>query len=298
MSGGKPWPRQKAEIAAYNAFFSAYRSRNSYHGFSEYGYVVTNYFPQIDNRFTDGKIEPDFTLYNGETLMLAEVKQGNNISERAINQVEKLSNVSIDAAEEFLDKVDVDRFGFGGDVYSVEPLIYYDGLDSEYLEQCRHDWPDCRESLERMESKVPILGRENGIRLQLLAGEFRSQTLQNWLSYGIKMARNPRTTITMTDGLEVASIAVTLCRIWGERAVSSEISVKVTEIRNHFNYRDLAPVRVETAFDLLEDLDACDREGKREIVFSPDKMGKILNIETEISNIGASTSQSGLSNFG
>lgn len=284
MSGSTPWPRQKREIEAYNRFLSAYHSRDSYHGFSQRGYFLTNYFPTIDNRFTENRIEPDFALYDDKTLLLAEVKHGTNINTRDVKQAEKLDSVTIDAAEEYINKVDVqERFGLSGDVYSVEPLIYYDGLDSEYVHRCRNEWDECREMLNQIEETCPILGCEGQRRLQLMAGEFDSLELTEWLTYGIQMAETPRVTVTMTDGLEIESIAVTLCNIWGQRAVSEPISIEVSQVRQHFNYRELEPGRVQSAFEMLDDIGACSREGKREIEFTPEHMPTILNIERHMS---------------
>ena len=298
MNSERPWPRQKGEIDAYNAFLSAYQSRRSYHGFSVRGYRLTNYFPTLDNRYTDEAIEPDFTLYDGETLILAEIKQGNNIDPHDIKQTEKLDGVTIDAAEEFMDKVDVDRFGLSGDVYSVEPLIYYDGIDSDYIESCRTEWEDCREKLLDLEQYCPVLGREGERRLQLLAGSFDSQDLTDWLEYGIKMSETPRVSVSMTDGLEIESVAVSICNIWGQRAVSEPINVDISQLRKHFNYRSLEPGRVENAFKLIDELGAGDHEKQRELIFRPKHMPAILNIETLISQrSGDGSREGGLDEF-
>src|SRR6056297_1297490 len=98
----RSWSRQKAEIDSYNTFLSAYHSRASYHGFSEMGYVVSNYFPKLSDPRTGVNAEPDFTLYDGKTFILVEIKQGNNISSRHIEQMEKNNEVSIEYAEDFL----------------------------------------------------------------------------------------------------------------------------------------------------------------------------------------------------
>jgi hypothetical protein len=283
VSGGRSWARQKGEIDAYNAFLSAYQSRSSYHGFSERGYRLTNFFPTIDNRYTDASIEPDFSLYDGETLILAEVKQGNNIDPRDVEQTERLDSVSIDAAEEYMDQIDVEKFGLSGDVYSVEPLIYYDSLDSAYVDRCRNEWENCREQLTEMEANCPVLGREGDRRLELMAGEFDSQELTEWLEYGIELSETPRVTVSMTDGLEIESVAVSICNIWGQRAVSEPVAVEVTQLRTHFNYRSLEPGRVQNAFKLIDDLDAGDHVEKRELEFTPEHMPEILNIETLVS---------------
>lgn len=283
MSTERSWSRQKGEIDAYNAFLSAYRPRNSYHGFQERGYYLTNFFPTIDNRYTTEPTEPDFTLYDGEILILAEVKQGNNIEPRDVKQAKKLDSVSIDAAESFMDKVNVSRFDLSGNVYSVEPLIYYDDIDSTYIEQCRNEWEDCEEQLLTLENHCPVLGREADRRLQLLAGSFASDELTEWLQYGIKMAETPRVTVSMTDGLEIESVAVSICNIWGQRAVSEPIQVDISQLRAHFNYRSLEPGRVQNAFKLIDDLDAGDHIEKRELEFRPEHMSEILDIETLVS---------------
>ncbi|MUV60010.1 hypothetical protein [Halobacterium sp. CBA1126] len=298
MSGGKSWPRQRGEIDAYNAFLSAYPARNSDRGFSDEGYRLTNFFPTINNSFTETAVEPDFSLYDGETLILAEVKQGNNIEPRDVEQAKRLDSVSIDAAEEYIDKIDVDgRFGLSGNVFSTEPLVYYDDLDSDYVDDCRNKWEDCREQLEELEEYCPVLGREGEQTLQLLAGEFGSDHLQEWLTAGIEMAETPRVTVTMTDGLEIESIAVTICRFWGDRAVSEPVTVGVSELRTHFNYRDLEPGRVKSAFDLLDELGACDRVEKREIEFTPGHMPEILNIESLITDRSGDEDQESLDDF-
>jgi len=298
VNAERSWTRQKGEIDAYNAFLSAYQSRRSFHGFSERGYRLTNFFPRLDNRHTSGAIEPDFSLYDGKTLILAEIKQGNNIEPRDIEQAEKLNSVTIDAAEEYMDRVNVDRFGLSGDVYSVEPLIYYDGIDSTYIEQCRNEWENCREQLVELEKHCPVLGREGDRRLQLLTGSFNSQELTKWLKYGIKMSETPRVTVSMTDGLEIESIAVSICNIWGQRAVSEPIQVDISQLRTHFNCRSLEPGRVENAFGLIDELGAGDHIENRVLEFRPEHMPDILNIEALVSQqSGDKSREGGLNEF-
>lgn len=298
MSTERSWSRQKGEIDAYNAFLSAYQSRRSYHGFSVRGFRLTNFFPTLDNRHTRGAIEPDFSLYDGETLILAEIKQGNNIEPRDIEQAQKLDSVTIDAAEEYMDKVNVDRFGLSGDVYSVESLIYYDGIDSKYIDRCLNEWENCREQLLELKNHSPVLGREGDRRLRLLAGSFDTQELTEWLQYGIKMSETPRVTVSMTDGLEIESVAVSICNIWGQRAVSEPIRVDVSQLRTHFNYRSLEPGRVETAFKLIDELGAGNHVEKRELEFTPGHMPEILNIETLVSQrAGDGGREGGLEEF-
>lgn len=295
----RQWERQKAEIDSYNTFLSAYHSRASYHGFSEEGYVVSNYFPKLSDPHTGTETEPDFILYNGGTVILVEIKQGNNISSRHIEQMEKNNDISIEYTEDFLKDSQVQRrFGLNGDVFSVETCIVYDDMDEEYVEKCREKWPDCQEKLKEMENKTAILGQESGSKLQILAGEFDSPDLQSWLEYGIDLPPTSRTTVSLTDGLEMESIAVSLCNIWGQRAVSDSVLVSVKEIRSHFDHRELKPGDVTDAFEYLSGIDACEAQGKRKYEFRQEHLDQILDIERIIANEDdTDVAQKGLDDF-
>ena len=271
----RQWQRQKAEIDSYNTFLSAYHSRVSYHGFSERGYVVSNYFPKLSDPYTGVDAEPDFTLYDGETFILVEIKQGNNITERHIEQVERSNNISIEYAEDFLKDSQVQqRFSLSGDVFSVEKL-------------------------ERIENKTVILGQSSGSKLRVLTGKFDSPNLQHWLEYGIDLPPTPRTTVTLTDGLERESIAVSLCNVWGQKAVTEPVTVSVQEIRSHFDHRELEPGDVTDAFEFLTDVDACEAQGNRRYKFRPEHLAQILNIEKIIAEKDEDNddAQSGLDDF-
>lgn len=292
------WSRQKKEIDAYNTFISSYHSRASYHGFSERGYVLTNYFPTIEDQYSNTTAEPDFILYNGNTFIQVEIKNSDNFEPRHKEQLERCTEITIQKAEEFLGKSEVGRrYGFDGDVYSVESCIVYQGINEEYIKKCRSEWENCREHLEEIEEVAPVLGQQTGGRLRILAGEFESDDLQHWLNYGISLPDNPRTTVSLTDGMELESIAVALCTNWGQKAVSDKVSVTVRQVRQHFDHRELPPARINNAFRYLTDLGICEETSEREYTFSPEDLDDILNIERIISERDQNRGNSGLDKF-
>jgi len=85
--------------------------------------------------------------------------------------------------------------------------------------------------------------------------------------------------------------------VWGERAVPEPVTVGVSEPRTQFNYRDLEPGRVKSAFDLLDNLGACNRVENREIEFTPGYMPEVLNIESLITDRSGGEDQGSLDEF-
>jgi len=85
------WERQKKEIEAYNLFLSAFKGVTDENGFLQNGFELPGLFPTIEGR--DVEAQPDFVLYDGEILLLVEVKQGDNFEERHISQIEKFEEV-------------------------------------------------------------------------------------------------------------------------------------------------------------------------------------------------------------
>jgi len=183
--------------------------------------------------------------------------------------------------------------------FSVESCIVYDGMDEEYVDKCRKKWPDCREKLEKIENQTVILGQSSGSKLRVLTGTFDSPDLQHWLEYGIDLPPTPRTTVTLTDGLERESIAVSLCNVWGQKAVTEPVTVSVQEIRSHFDHRELEPGDVTDAFEFLTDVDACEAQGDRRYEFRPEHLAQILDIEKIIAEKDEDNddAQSGLDDF-
>lgn len=313
MSGGTSWERQRGELEAYNTFYSAFTGRASDESFSEHGYYIRGLFATV-RRSSSTNADPDFVLYDGETLLLVEVKQGGNIESRHVDQLEASAGVSITHAEDYLRANHAaEETPYDGSVNSVEACIVYSGLDEEYINKWRGESEGFTEQLEELESVVPVLGQQPGDRLRVLTGIFHSASLQAWLSDGIELPRNPKKQFFLTDGLEMESLAVAICQLWGERAVkgSDGVVVSVSDVREQFDYRPPSIPDVADVFQVLEYVGACDNSDvDREYVFRPKHMSEILDIERtvdeksvneylqEVRGGSSSENQSGISEFG
>ena len=312
MSGGTSWERQRGELEAYNTFYSSFTGRASDESFSDHGYFIRGLFATV-RRAGGTDADPDFVLYDGETLILVEVKQGNNIEPRHVDQLKACTGVSITEAEDYLRANQAaEETPYDGRVSSVEACIVYSGLDEEYIEEWRGESDAFTEQLEDLESVAPVLGQQPGDKLRVLTGGFDSSALQAWLSEGIEVPQNPKKQFFLTDGLEMESLAVSICQLWGERAVkgSDGVVVGVSDVRERFDYRPPSIPDIADVFQMLEHIGACDQaDTDREYIFEPKHMSEILNIERTVDEKPAnqylqearagssSEDQSGLSDF-
>ena len=81
------WSRQKRELDSYNTFFSAIKGEVTGQGFHDLGYRLVGRFLHVPDSRNDVEPSPDFLLYNGESLLLVEIKSGENIANRDIEQM-------------------------------------------------------------------------------------------------------------------------------------------------------------------------------------------------------------------
>lgn len=289
MSGNSPWERQKQEINSYNTFYSAITGRASEDSFHDRGYILVNFFPTIQDPYQNTTAQPDFLLYNGESLLLAEIKSGSNIEERHVNQVERFSQLSIESVEEYLKQTGpISESPFRGDVNTIEPFISYQGIDREYIDKCRNQWPDCGEKLSQLEAQAPILIQSQGDRLEIVAGSFQSDAIQDWLNRGIELPDNPKKELLLTEGMEPECLSVAICGIWGQRAAKEDVEISITEVRSRFDQRAIEPGRVRKVFHFLDEIGACDmvQNGTVRARFTQDHLEEILNIEQRVSKQG------------
>lgn len=277
------WERQEREIQSYNVFFSALTARAD-PPLTRHGFESPVSFPEIEGQRENVKAHPDFLLYDGEVCLLVEVKQGDNIEDDHIEQIEECNKVTIERAETYLKDAEIqDKTSYDGDVSRVETCISYAGLDEDYIEKCRQEWDNCREQLEALEEKTAILGQQKGGSLRLLAGEFDDPTLQSIFERGIQLPETPKKEFTITEAWEKESLAVAICQNWGHGAASGPVEVTPTDIRSHFAPRHAIPLgRIKRVLYFLSEIGACDdvSENDQEYVyeFTVDHMGEILSV--------------------
>lgn len=279
------YDRQRREADAYNLFFSSLTARAD-PSLSERGWFVPAMFAEFRDTRNDLEISPDFVLYDGDICLLVEIKSGNNIEERHIRQMRRCRSFSIDAIENELENAQVDeKTPYDGSVRTVDSCIIYQDMNEEYIRNCRSEWEDCREALERVENETAILTQDFGGQLRHLAGSFESNRLDRLFDEGIELPQNPKNEVMITENMEKEILAVAICDVWGETAVNHEdpVSVNVTKIRNHFAPRfNLPSDRVNRVLYYLNKIGACDHVDGLEYEFRYGHLSEVLTIEQTV----------------
>jgi hypothetical protein len=277
--------RQRREVNTYNLFYSAVTARAD-PPLSARGVRIPVMFPVFSDSSEgrDVKAKPDMVLYDGSTCMLCEIKSGNNITERDINQMEGCDRVTIETAEKELKNAQVrEKTEYDGSVTAVESVIVYQDMDEQYIEETRRESRSFRDALDRITKHCVLMTQDYGGNLRVLAGDFDSTgAMQSALQAGVSLPENPPDEIMLTEGMEPEILAIAVTDIWGERALDYEDGVRVSreEIRDFFAPRhNVNPGDLDLVFELLTDIDACEKIGTHRYEFRREHMKAILGVE-------------------
>lgn len=278
--------RQRREVNTYNLFYSAISARAD-PSLAAHGVRIPVMFPVIENRADDIQAEPDFVLYDGSTCVLAEIKSGNNISDRHIEQMRQCARVDIETAEDALKDAQVlEKTSYGGTVTAVEPIIVYQDLDEDYVDQISEDSKSFRDALDALTEHAVVMAQDYGGELRILDGAFKDDgNLQSLLESGVELPENPPDEIPLTEGMEHEILAMAICDVWGEQAVDHEDGVVVsrTEVRDYFAPRhNIGLANLDLVFKFLDEFGACDRIGNHRYEFTIDHIDAILQVESQV----------------
>lgn len=278
--------RQRREVNSYNVFYSSVTDRAD-PPLSEHGVRVPIFFPRIEDHRNDVTAEPDFVLYDGETVLLVEVKSGNNVDQRHVDQVRRNDAIDIQTAEETLHSAQVrERTEHNGEVFAVETAIVYQDLDEAYVETAREASEQFRSVLRKLTEYGIVMTQGRGERLRPVAGAFESDgTVQRLLSDGVTLPTNPPDQILLTENMECEILAIAIADIWGEAALDSDNGETVSrnEVRDYFAPRH--NVRLDDltlAFDFLTKYGACEcvDPDEHRYEFRREHVQRVLSVES------------------
>lgn len=285
MSGAPEVDRQLREKQTYNLFYSSLTARAS-PCLTDHGWRVPIKFGEINDPYADVVARPDFVLYDGDICLLAEIKSGDNLRSRDIAQMERCNQLTIDGVEEELEAADVrDKTPYDGEVQTIDRCIVYHDIDEMWVTQCREDWENCQEQLERLEEEAAILTQDFGGTLRRVAGDFESGRLQHRFDDAIELPENPKEEFVLTEQMEKEILAIAICGIWGEQAVGyqSPVEVNVNQIRDYFAPTfNVPPTRVNRVLYYLTEIRACDHVDDLNYEFSRDHISEVLNITQSV----------------
>ncbi len=228
-------------------------------------------------------------VHDGSNVVLVEIKSGNNIEQRHVEQVRRCDRVDIRTAEEALDAAQVrERTTYEGEVRAVETAIVYHDLDEAYVQQASDASDTFQSRLEELTAHAVVLTQDYGGFLRVLAGEFdEAGTVQSLLRDGVELVENPPDQIMLTENMEHEILATAVADIWGEQALDHDDGVRVTrtEARDHFAPRHNVPLdRLDLVFQFLTEFGACERVDDHTYEFGREHAGRVLAVESRLTS--------------
>ena len=278
--------RQRREVNSYNVFYSSVTDRAD-PCLSEHGVRVPLLFPRIEDHRNGVTAEPDFVLYDGETVVLVEIKSGNNLDQRHVEQLRRNDAIDIRTAEETLHSAQVrERTEHSGDAFAVETAIVYQDLDETYIQEASDASEQFRSTLRELTEYGVVMTQGRGETLRPVAGTFEADgVVQRLLSDGITLPTNPPDQILLTENMECEILAIAVADIWGEAALDSDDGKTVSrnEVRDYFAPRhNVSLDDLSLVFEFLTEYGACecvDRDEHR-YEFRHEHVRRVLGVES------------------
>ena len=296
------WERQRRELDSYNTFFSAITGEVTNEGFHELGFRYVGRFQRIRDERTGVQPAPDFVLYNGRILLLAEVKSGWNINPGHVEQMEECDEVSIEAAREFLDATPIESEGLDpGSLTEVQPfIVYYE----DFIEECREQ-PACADALDELLEVTAVATQRKGGSLQLEGGVVYDDGFGERLADGISLPSAPPKNVFLTEGMEPECLAFSVCYDLVLNSLGTgRVTLFPSDVANHYLNRELPLSRVERVLEFLNDAGACRSLEGGGYEFTRGHLRNIVGIEEKLAEkpvdewLGEEAGEDGQSSIG
>jgi hypothetical protein len=275
------WSRQKRELDSYNTFFSAIKGEVTGQGLHNLGYRLVGRFLHVPDSRNDVEPSPDFLLYNGETLLLVEVKSGENIATRDIEQMEDSNALSIEAAQNYLNNTEIRSRGLNPDeLRHVQPcIVYYE----DFIEEECKPYDGCVESLNELSGEAAVLTQDKGSDLRLESGEVADPSLEASLNDGIQLPQIPDKNVYLTEGVEKECLAFSICHDCVMNNMGKgRIRITAADVTEFYANREIPLHRVSSVLSFLDEVGACRRRDEGEYEFTAAHMSNIMEVEEQL----------------
>lgn len=275
------WSRQKRELDSYNTFFSAIKGEVTGQGLHDLGYRLVGRFLHLPDSRTGVEPSPDFLLYDGETLLLVEVKSGENISNRDIQQIEDSNALSIEAAQDYLNDTEIRSRGLNPDeLRYIQPcIIYYE----DFIETECKPYDGCIESLNKLAEEAAVLTQDMGSELRLESGDVADASLKAALNDGINLPQIPDKNVYLTEGVEKECLAFSICHDCVQNNMGKgRIRITAADIAEFYANREIPLQRISSVLSFLDEVGACRRQNEGEYEFTTAHMSNIMGVEEQL----------------
>lgn len=282
--GADHWERQRREIDSYNVFYSAFHGVNGGRTLKDLGFRRPLRFPEINIRGQSKDAEPDIAVYNDSTLLLAEVKSGGNVGERAVKQMQRCANVTIEDAEGYLKDSKMADYGLDPNSLStIDPcIVFFEDQFHADIEGDPRDEQDLKSITD--DFNCPILTQNRDDRLDIERGSFEDAELNSLLNTGVSLPKIPPQTVFLNEGIEKECLAMSICHdhvlrdLKNGRVVLTPEAVEDLYPMRAVGYRDIQEV-----LQFLSEVGACRESEDGEFIFEQAHEENIFQVEEEVS---------------
>lgn len=278
------WERQRREIDSYNVFYSAFHGVDGGPTLKDLGFRRPLRFPDINIRGQSDDAEPDIAVYNGSTLLLAEVKSGGNVGERAVNQMERCASVTIEDAEDYLkdskmSDYDLDPNGLS----TVDPcIVFFEERFHTDIEGDPYDEQDLQSIVDDLD--CPILTQSRDGRLAIERGSFEATELDSFLTTGVPLPKIPPQTIFLNEGIEKESLAVSICFDHVLRDLKNgRIALTPETVEDLYPMRAVDYRDIQDVLQFLSEVGACRESEDGEYIFEQAHEANIFQVKDIVS---------------
>lgn len=275
------WNKQQREVDSYNVFFSSFKGESSTSGLFDLNYRLVGSFMTVPDNREGIEVEPDMVLFNGETLLLTEIKSGTNINQRDIKQMEKCNQVSIEAAIEFLSDAEIESSGLDhNDLTNIEPIIVY---WSGFIEECR-DSPGCQGALSDLSEHCTILSQEKGGQLQIEESNITDTELEETLSDGLKLPTLPETNFYLTENVNREILAYSIAHdcVLPNLKRDSRIELAREDVIERYRHREIPLSKLDDALKFLEGIGGCSQVSDGVYRFEKARLSNLLSVTSQL----------------
>lgn len=272
------WARQKRELDSYNTFFSAIKGEVTGQGFHELGYRLVGRFLRIPDPRAGVEPSPDFLLYNGETLLLVEVKSGENISKRDIKQMKDSNVLSIESTQNYLDDTEIRSHGLDpDDLRYIQPcVVYYE----DFIENECKPHEGCVESLNALAEEAAVLTQDKGSELKLESGDIFDPSLEAPIIEGIDLPQIPDKNVYLTEAVEKECLAFSICHDCVLNNMGKgRIKITAADVSEFYANRAIPFQRVSSALAFLANVGACRSLEEGVYEFTTAHISNIMKVE-------------------
>jgi len=272
------WTRQKREVDSYNVFFNAFKGYDPNESLHNLGYRLIGTFVEVVDR-GGVRAEPDFVLYNDETLLLAEIKSGTNINGSDIDQMDRTASISIESAIDWLRDADMTASGYDpNNLNNIEPaIVYY----NDFMEECRTS-SGCSNALDELAEHTAVLSQQKGGELILEEGDVSDANLRNRLTDGIPIPVAVDKAVYLTENIEREILAFSIVHdtVLNSIGKDNELAIKPEDIVERYRHRNVSVGKINDALEFLRQTGACVKIGD-EFVFRYSNISTMMEV-TEV----------------